>query len=105
MGLTQKLTEQNVLKRILWAYVIVYLVPTLTAFAVGYFFLPEGFLRGGSSTTPAEIVAQQIGFWPQFLSTIGFNLGFILLFGTGLNTLILLGLPGGYLLIKIWPGL
>lgn len=101
MGLTQKLTEQNVMKRILWAYLILYLVPTLTAFAAGYFFLPEGFLRGGSSTTPAEIVAQQIGFWPQFLSTIGFNLGLILLFGTVLNTLRLLGLPGGYIYIFV----
>jgi len=101
MKLTQKLTQQNVFKRIVWAYTILYLVPTLTAFAVSYFFLPEGFLRDGSLTTPAEIVAQQIGFWSQFLSTIGFNLGFILLFGIGLNTLRLKGLPDGYIYIFI----
>lgn len=89
------------MKGILWAYLILYLLPALTAFAAGYFFYPEGTFRGGSSTTPAEIAAQQIGFWPQFLSTMGFNLGLILLFGTVLNRLRLLGLPGGCIYIFV----
>ncbi len=101
MRLTQKLVQPNVLKRTLWAFMIFYLVPTLSAFAIGYFFLPEGFLRGGPTPTPAEFVAQQEGFWSQFLSTIGFNLGFILLIGVGCNTQSVRKLPLGYLYVLI----
>lgn len=101
MKLTQKLTQQNVLKRILWAYVVLYLVPTLTAFAIGYFLLPEGFLRGSLSSIPAEFVAQQTGFWPVFLSTLGFNLGIVSLIGVGTNTQRLRGFPCGYIYILV----
>jgi len=86
MKLTQKLIQENVLERILWVYLVLYLVPTLSVFAIGYFFLPEGFLRGSLSSIPAEFVAQQNGFWPVFLSTLGFNLGIVLLLGIGTNT-------------------
>jgi hypothetical protein len=101
MELTQKLTDQNVPKRIFWAFLLLYLVPTLTAFAIGYFFLPEGLLRGGLSSIPAEFVAQQKNFWPQFLSTLGFNLGIGLLLGIGTNTQRVKGFPCGYIYILV----
>ncbi len=101
MRLAQKLVQPNILKRTFWAYMIFYLVPTLSAFAIGYFFLPEGFLRGGPLPTPSEFVAQQEGFWSQFLGTIGFNLGFIFLIGIGCNTQRVRKFPLGYLYILI----
>ncbi|GAI84893.1 unnamed protein product, partial [marine sediment metagenome] len=44
MPIAQKLTQQNVLKRVLWAYGI-YIILSLVAFAIGYLLLPEGALR------------------------------------------------------------
>lgn len=99
--LTQTLTQPNLLKRILWAFLILYLVPTLTAFAIGYLFLPEGFLRSAPSAIPSEFVAQQKEFWPHFLSTLGFNLGLVLLLGVGINTQRVKGLPCGYIYILV----
>lgn len=101
MQLTQKITQKSVIKRIFWAYLILYAVPTLAAFAVGYFFLPEGFLRGSPSSSPAEFVAQQTGFWPVFLSTLGINLGIVLIIGLAANTQRVKGLPCGYLYIFV----
>lgn len=101
MDILQKLTQQNVLKRILWAYFVLYLIPTLLAFAAGYFLLPEGFLRGSISSTPAEFVAQQTGFWPVFLSTLGFNLGIVLSIGIVTNTQRVRGFPCGYIYVLV----
>jgi len=99
--LTENLTQPNIFKRIVWAFLILHLVPTLTAFAIGYFFLPREILRSAPIITPAEFVAQLKEFWPHFLSTLGFNLGIVLLLGVGCNTQRVKGFPMGYVYILV----
>ena len=78
--IAHKLTQQNVLKRVLWAYGI-YIILSLVAFAIGYLLLPEGALRGSAIAIWGEVAAQQTSFWSKFLATIGFNLGIVSLIG------------------------
>lgn len=98
MQLVQKLTQQNVLKRVLWAYGI-HLMLLLASFVVGYFFLPEGILRGTPITTLSTIVEQQKDFLSQFLLTIGFNLAIAFFLGTCLNLQRVNGFPTGYVFV------
>ena len=97
MQLAQKLTQQNVLKRVLWAYGI-NVVLGLVAFAVGYLFLTEGALRGSVITIWGEAAAQQTTFWSAFVATIGFNIGIASL-GIVVNLQRVNGLPAGYAFI------
>ena len=100
MHLAQRLTQQNVLKRILWAYGI-YVTISLVAFAIGYLLLPEGALRGSAITIWGEVVAQQTSFWLEFLIIIGFNLGIASLIGIVVNLQRVNGLPAGYVFIFV----
>lgn len=98
MQLAQKLTQQNVLRRVLWTYGI-HVMLGLVAFVVGYFFLPEGILRGTPITALGEIVGQQKDFWSQFLATIGFNFAIAFFVGAGLNLQRVNGFPTGYIFV------
>ena len=98
MHFTQRLTQKNVLKRVLWTYGI-YVTTSLVTFAVGYFFLPEGALRGSAITIWGEVAAHQTSFWLEFLIIIGFNLGIISLIGIVVNLQRVNGLPVGYVFI------
>jgi len=100
MHLAQKLTQQNVLKRVLWAYGI-YVTISLVAFAIGYLLLPEGALRGSAITIWGEVAAQQTSFWLEFLVIIGFNLGIASLIGIVVNLQRVNGLPAGYVFIFV----
>jgi hypothetical protein len=100
MQLAQKLTQQNVLKRVLWAYGINVMLG-LVAFAVGYLFLPEGALRGSPITIWGAVAAQQTDFWSEFLATIGFNFGIASLIGIVVNLQRVNGLPAGYVFIFV----
>jgi len=99
MHIAQKLTQQNVLKRVLWAYGI-YIILSLVAFAIGYLLLPEGALRGSAIAIWGEVAAQQTGFWSKFLATVGFNLGIASLIGIVVNLQRVNGLPAGYAFIS-----
>jgi hypothetical protein len=68
--------KDNILKRILLLYGL-YSLLSNAFFTIGYYFLPEGFLRGSPQMVPGEFVAQQTGFWAQFGMTLFFNLGFM----------------------------
>jgi len=100
MHLAQRLTQQNVLKRVLWAYGI-YVAISLVAFAIGYLLLPEGALRGSAITIWGEVAAQQTSFWLEFLVIIGFNLGIASLIGIVVNLQRVNGLPAGYVFIFV----
>jgi hypothetical protein len=100
MQLAHKLTQQNVLKRVLWAYGINVMLG-LVAFAVGYLFLPEGALRGSPITIWGAVAAQQTDFWSEFLATIGFNFGIASLIGIVVNLQRVNGLPAGYVFIFV----
>jgi len=95
MHLAQRLTQQNVLKRVLWAYGI-YIILSLVAFAIGYLLLPEGALRGSAIAIWGEVAAQQTRFWLEFLVIIGFNLGIVSLIGIVVNLQRVNELPAGY---------
>jgi hypothetical protein len=98
--IAHKLTQQNVLKRVLWAYGI-YIILSLVAFAIGYLLLPEGALRGSAIAIWGEVAAQQTSFWSKFLATIGFNLGIASLIGIVVNLQRVNGLPAGYVFIFV----
>jgi len=100
MPIAQKLTQQNVLKRVLWAYGI-YIILSLVAFAIGYLLLPEGALRGSAIAIWGEVAAQQTSFWLKFLATIGLNLGIVSLIGIVVNLQRVNGLPAGYVFIFV----
>lgn len=98
MNLTQRFTQSSILKRVLWAYLF-YVVLNLFSFAIGYFLLPEGALLNTPYSALAEVAAQQTGLWLQFLSTVGFNLGFAFLLGVGLNLQRVNSFPTGYVVL------
>lgn len=98
--LARKLIQKNIFRRILWTYGI-YVMLNLFAFAFGYLLLPEGILRNSPFTILGKMVVEQQGFWPQFLSTFGFNFGLVLFVGVGSNILRMKGLPMGYYFIFV----
>jgi len=100
MQITKKLTQENISKRILWVFGI-YWVLTLTAFAIGYFLLPEGVFRGSPVVVLGNLVAQHQEFWPVFLRIVFFNLGLVLLVGAALNIQRVRGFPTGYVFIFV----
>ncbi len=94
---TQVLVQDGLLKRVLLVYGLYTLLHN-AAFLVGYYFLPEGLLRGSAVTTSGEIVASQGSFWGQFAMTLLFNIGWMAALSVVLNFNQIKGLPAGYLL-------
>lgn len=91
------ITRDSLLMRVLMLYGL-YTLLSNAAFLVGYYLLPEGFLRGSALTTSGQVVAAQSSFWVQFGMTLLFNIGWM-------GTLIVLtsfnqvrGFPVAYLL-------
>jgi len=90
-------TQDSVFKRILWLYGLFTLLSN-TSFLVGYYLLPEGFLRGSPLMAPSEIVASAVSFWPQFGLTLLFNVGLITIVGIGANLQKVRNIPAGYII-------
>jgi hypothetical protein len=65
---------------------------------MGYYLLPEGFLRGSAVTAPGEMVAGQGSFWGQFAMTLLFNIGWMVTLIVLANFNQVRGFPGAYLL-------
>ncbi|HWQ96014.1 MAG TPA: hypothetical protein VN368_01455 [Candidatus Methylomirabilis sp.] len=97
MNSDQAHVRDSLLKRILILYGI-YSLLSNAFFLAGYYLLPEGFLRGSPQMAPAEIVAQQTGFWTQFLMIIFFNMGIMIAIIVIANLNQVNGFPVGYLL-------
>ena len=92
------LTSPSLITRVFWSYGI-YFGLVLISFAIGYFFLPRGFLIhtpwmafGAMAASPGTLIG-------QFIATVAFNLGFAFLLGAGLNLQRVNGFPTGYIFI------
>ena len=96
-------TQDSVFKRILWLYGLFTLLSN-ASFLVGYYLLPEGFMRKSPLMVAGELVASAESFWPQFGLTLLFNLGLITVFGVGANLQQVRNFPAGYL-IPIFLGI
>ena len=66
-------TQDGVFKRVLLLYGFFMLLSN-AAFLVGYYLLPEGFLRGSPMQAGASAVAATTTFWSQVGSTFLFNI-------------------------------
>jgi len=96
--MTLRLTNPNLLTRIAWGYAL-YLGFVLSSFAIGYFFLPRGALLGTPWTYFGSVAALPTSLVGQLLTTVGFNLVFVLALGVGLNLQRVRGFPTGYIFI------
>jgi hypothetical protein len=59
------LTHQNVFTRVLWLYGF-YSLLNMGSYLVGYYLLPEGFMRGSPQAAVGEFVASATSFWSEF---------------------------------------
>ncbi len=91
-------TQARLLARIIWAYAI-YLCLVLLAFGIGYFLLPRGALLHTPWAALGAFANMQQSALAQFIATIGFNLGFVLVLGVGLNLQRVREFPTGYIFI------
>jgi hypothetical protein len=82
--------------RVLWLFGLHTLLSN-TAFLVGYYLLPEGFMRGSPQAAVGSAVAGVQDFWQLFLVTVLINLAWGLGLGTILNLNQVRGFPVGYL--------
>jgi hypothetical protein len=87
--------QDNIFKRVLWLYGLFTLLSNVS-FLVGYYLLPEGFMRGSPQMAAGELVASVESFWSQFGLTLLFNLGLITVAGIGANLQQVRGFPAGY---------
>ncbi len=93
----QVFSRDSLLKRVLMLYGL-YTLLSNAAFLVGYYILPEGFLRGSALTTSGEVVAGQVSFWGQFAMTLLFNIGWMVTLIVLANFNQVRGFPVAYLL-------
>ncbi len=61
----QKHQQENVFKRFLWLYGL-YALLNMLSFLVGYYLLPEGFMRGSPQLTFAALADSATSFWGEF---------------------------------------
>jgi len=100
MNTTLSLTQDNVFKRTLLLYGIYTLLFDI-CFVFGFYFLPEGFMRGSPQMAAGEAVARTTSFWPQFGLTLLFNLGVYAIISIVSNFNQVRGFPAGYLIPPI----
>ncbi len=86
----------TVLTRVLWL-LGTYALLSSAAYLAGYYWLPEGFMRGSPQTAGGQVVAAAQSFWGQFGLTLLFNLGVTTAVSVVLNFNQIKGLPAGYL--------
>jgi len=96
-------TRDSVFKRILWLYGLFTLLSN-ASFLVGYYLLPEGFMRGSPLMAAGELVASAGSFWPHFGLTLLFNVGLVIVLGVGANLQQVKSFPAGYL-VPIFLGI
>ena len=88
--------RDTVLTRILWLYGAQALLANL-CYLVGYYVLPEGFLRSSPWLAVGGRVAEQGEFWAQLGLTLLINGGYMGI-GVALNLMVVRGIPQGYLI-------
>jgi len=90
------LTRDSVLKRVIVLYGLHAILFNIF-FVFAYYVLPEGFLRSGPQMASAEVVAGQSSFGSQFVMTLFFNMGVVVLIIVLCNFNRIRGIPVGYL--------
>jgi len=89
-------TQTGVFKRILWLYGL-YTLLSNAAYLLGYYLLPEGFMRNSPQVTVGRLAATGT-FWSEFAMTLLFNLGSVVVISVILNLNQVKGFPMGYLM-------
>lgn len=97
MNETRVFSTDNVFKRALVLYGFYTLLSNAT-FLLGYYFLPEGFLRGSVLTISGQVASRPESFWEEFALTLLFNLGWQVGLIIVLNFNQVKGMPTAYLL-------
>jgi len=93
----QPTTHEGVFKRVLWLYGA-YTLLSNAAYLLGYYLLPEGFMRGSPAVAVGRLAATGM-FWSEFAMTLLVNLGWVVAIGALLNLIQVKGFSLGYL----WP--
>ncbi len=88
-------TQDGVFKRALLLYGLFMLLSN-AAYLIGYYLLPEGFLRGSPVEGPARVAATGT-FWSELALTFLSNLGLLIVLSVWLNLFQFRGFPLGYL--------
>ena len=88
-------TQDSVLKRVLLLYGLFMLLSN-AAYLLGYYLMPEGFLRGIPEQGPSGVAATGT-FWSQLALTFLGNLGLLIVLSVSLNVFQVRGFPLGYL--------
>jgi hypothetical protein len=89
-------TQNGVFKRILWLYGLYMLLSNAT-YLLGYYLLPEGFMRGSPQVSVARLAATGT-FWSEFALTLLFNLGLVVVVSVLLNLNQVKGVSLGYIM-------
>jgi len=89
--------QQNVsvFKRVLLLYGA-YMLLNNSAYLIGYYFIPEGFMSGSPQAAAARVVDSAGSFGMEFALTLVFNLGMVALLAILANTNQINGFPTGY---------
>ncbi len=87
--------NDHLLLRVVWLYGL-YMLVTNACFLVGYYFLPEGSLRGGPQSVLAEVTAGARAPATELALTLLFNLGVVVPVAVFLNLTRVRGFPLGY---------
>ncbi len=90
--------SDNVFKRLLIIYGLYTLISN-AMFLVGYYLLPEGFMRGSPQVQAGGAIAAAGSFWSEFGLTLLVNLAWIGGLTIVLNLNQVKGLPMGYIMI------
>lgn len=88
--------RESVFKRLFWLYGLSTFFHNL-AFLVGYYLLPEGFMRGSPQVAIGSLAATG-SFWSEFAMTLLINLGLMAALAVFLNLNQVNGVPTGYVM-------
>lgn len=89
-------SAENVWKRVLFLYGA-YMLLNNSAYLIGYYFLPEGFMRSSPQAAVGRAVASAGSFGQELVMTLLINLGLVALLALVLNLNQVKGFPTGYL--------
>jgi hypothetical protein len=95
MTILQPARQESIFKRVLCLYGL-YTFLSNAIYLLGYYLLPEGFLRGSPVMATARVVSTGT-FWSEFALTFLINLGLVAVLGVLLNVIQVKGFPLGYL--------
>ena len=97
MSSRQSESRNSVFTRILWLYGL-YTLQANVSFLIGYYLLPEGFMRGSHLGAIAEFVAAPESFWPKLGRTLLMNIGIVTVLCVLLNLMKVKDFSLGYVL-------